>query len=182
MKSNEWVKGGSNMEANQSEGAAIRKLLDIEEIKKLHARYTFSVDEHKWDDVADLFTEDAIGDWGYGSEGSRGRYEGRKGITRFFELASEEASMFRHMVIQPDIEVEGDRAHARWYMFGFGTYNLPEGETAAWTHGKYMNDLVKKDGEWKISHLKFQFTFQTPYHEGWLKRPSIMPTAFRDAE
>jgi hypothetical protein len=183
MKTNEWVKGGSNMEANQSELAAIRKLLDIEEIKKLHARYTFSVDEHKWDDVADLFTEDAIGDWGYGSPGSRGRYEGKKAIAKFFkELASAEASMFRHMVMQPYIEVDGDKAHADWYMFGFGTYNLPEGETAAWTHGKYMNDLVKKDGEWKISHLKFQFTFQTPYHEGWLKRPSIMPTAFRDAE
>ena len=85
-------------------------------------------------------------------------------------------------LMQQDIEVEGEQAHAKWYMFGFGKYNLPEGETAAWTHGKYQNDLVKEGGKWKIRHLRFQFTFQTPYHEGWLRRPSILPTAFREEE
>jgi hypothetical protein len=172
------ILGGLTMASSDLE-ATIRTLVDIEEIKKLHARYTFLVDENKWDDVIDLFADDAVGEWGFGGAGSRGRHEGKKALTRFFkELVPKEASMFRHMVIQPIIEVEGNRAHAEWYMFGFGTYNLPEGKTPAWTQGKYENELIRKDGKWKFKHLKFEFAIQTPYHEGWVKRPSILPTVF----
>ena len=160
---------------------AVRTLLNIEEIKQLHAKYTFAVDENRWDDVVDLFAEDAIGDWDSGGKGSRGRHEGKKEITRFFnQLAAQEATMFRHMMIQPLVEVNGEKAHAKVYMFGFGVYNLPEGKTPAWMHGKYENDLVKVDGKWKFKYLRYKFTFQTPYHEGWVKRPNIMPTVFEE--
>jgi hypothetical protein len=165
--------------AKDSLETMVKKLLEIEEIKKLHARYTFWVDERRWDEVVDLFAEDAIGEWAFGKAGSRGKHVGRKEIARFFkELVPKEASMFRHMVIQPVIEIDGERARAEWYMFGFGTYNLPEGATPAWMHGKYENELVKREGKWKFKHLKFVFTFQTPYHDGWVKRPSILPTVF----
>lgn len=161
----------------------VQRLLDIEEIKKLHARYTFAVDEMNWEAVIDLFAEDATGDWAYGEMGSRGKYDGKEEIARFFkELVPKEARMFRHMVMQPDIEVDGDRARARWYMFGFGTYVLPQGDVPAWTHGRYDNDLVKIDGRWKFKHLRYKFTFQTPYHEGWVATPSIMPTVFKEGE
>jgi hypothetical protein len=170
------------MTGNEFE-TAVRTLLDIEAIKQLHAKYTFYVDGNRWDDVLDLFADDAVGDWGLGGEGTRGRHEGKEEIARFFkQLAAQEATMFRHMVIQPLIDVSGDKAHAKWYMFGFGTYNLPEGKTPAWTHGKYENDLVKENGKWKIKYLRFKFTFQTPYHEGWERRPSILPTVFREEQ
>jgi hypothetical protein len=159
----------------------VQTLLDIEDIKKLHARYAFSIDENRWDQVLDLFAEDAVGDWGSGGEGTRGRYQGKKEIVKFLDLASKEAVMFRHMLLQPEIEVNGDRARAKWYMFGFGTYNLDEGETPAWTHGMYENDLVREDGKWKLAHLRYTFTFQTPYHDGWVKTPSILPTVFKAA-
>jgi len=167
---------------NKDLAEKVQKLLDIEEIKKLHARYTFSIDENRWDDVLDLFTEDAVGDWGSGTEGTRGRYEGKKDIVNFLDLAGKEAVMFRHMVIQPVIDIDGDQAHAQLYMFGFGTYNLDEGEIPAWTHGMYKNDLVRVDGKWKFSYLRYYFTFQTPFHDGWVKTPSIMPTVFEEAD
>jgi hypothetical protein len=156
---------------------AVAFLKDLEAIKKLHARYAYLVDEGRMDEVADLFVEEGVADWG----GTRGRYEGKEAIAAFFkERIPRAASMLRHMFVQPDIEVKGNRAQAKWYMFGFGTYNLPEGPAPAWNHGKYENTLVKENGEWKFKHLKFMFTFQTPYHEGWVKCPTLMPTEFRD--
>ena len=68
----------ARIETLESQVRTLQTLLDIEEIKKLHARYTFYIDENRWDDVLDLFTEDAIGDWGSGTEGTRCRYEGKK--------------------------------------------------------------------------------------------------------
>ena len=157
--------------------AAITKLLDIEEIKELHARYAYLIDSGQMEDVAELFADDAIADWG----GLRGRYEGKKAISGFFcERTRKTAVMLRHQFIQPHIEISGDRARAQWYMFGFGTYKLKQGDTPAWTHGKYDNDLVKKDGSWKISYLRFKFTFQTPYHDGWVRTPAITPDLFRE--
>ena len=68
-----------------------------------------------WGAWADLFTEDATGDWGSGTEGTRGRYEGKKDIVNFLDLAGKEAVMFRHMAIQPVIDIDG------------GIYNSPQG-------------------------------------------------------
>jgi hypothetical protein len=157
--------------------AAVTKLQDIEEIKKLHARYCYLIDAGRMEDVAELFTDDAIADWG----GLRGRYEGKEAIKFFFcDRTPKTAAMLRHQVMQPIIEVNGDRARARWYMFGFGTYKLKQGDTPAWTHGKYDNDVIKQDGTWKISYLRFEFTFQTPFHDGWVKTPAIIPDLFRE--
>jgi hypothetical protein len=150
--------------------AVIRELQDIEEIKNLHARYASLIELNRWDDVVDLFSENAIGDWGT----SRGRYQGKEQLAAFFKKrGSRKSTLLGHMMIQPEIEVHGDQAFAKWQLLGMGTYTLPQGETAVWTHGKYDNQLVRENGKWKISHLKFKFAFQTPFHEGWVKRPSI---------
>lgn len=147
---------------------AVRELLDIEEIKRVHAKYAYHVDSQEWDQVVELFTEDAVADWG----GSRGRFEGKEEIARFFkENVSRSATMLRHMMIQPLIEVEGDRAKARLYLFSVGTYKLPQGDTAMWTQGEYRNELVRQGGRWRISRLNFEATFRTPYHDGWVKTP-----------
>ena len=146
---------------------SIRILQATEEIRKLHARYAYLMDERRWDEALDLFAEDAVGDWG----GTRGKFVGKKGISEFMEGARKRSVMLRHMMIQPEIEVSGDKAHAKVYIFGVGTYHLPGGETATWLHGKYNNDLVKENGKWLFKHLKFELTFQTPYHDGWVKTP-----------
>ncbi|MFC1822984.1 nuclear transport factor 2 family protein [Thermodesulfobacteriota bacterium] len=157
--------------------AAVTKLQDIEKIKRLHARYGYLIDSGQMEEVGELFTDDAIADWG----GLRGRYEGKEEIRGFFvDRTPKSAAMLRHQFMQPDIEIDGDRARAKWYMFGFGTYKLKQGDTPAWTHGKYDNDMVKTNGIWKISYLRFEFTFQTPFHDGWVKTPAITPDQFRE--
>jgi len=74
-----------------------------------------------------------------------------------------------HMLLNPLVNVEGDKAKGTFYLFGPATVPSPEGEKAIWVQGRYDNEFVKKSGKWRFSLLRFAFTFMTPYEEGWVK-------------
>ena len=91
----------------------LRAIEDIEEIKRLKARYcSYCDDNYDADSIASLFTEDAIWDGGI-----RGSVEGRDEIRNFFIRASQRLPFTVHMVMNPIIEVDGDRAKGIWYLF-----------------------------------------------------------------
>ena len=64
------------------------------------------------DGIAMLFTEDAV--W---ESPGLGRFEGREAIRGFFRGASGIFSFAIHYSLNGHIEVDGDFARARWYMF-----------------------------------------------------------------
>ena len=41
-------------------GEAVQRLLDLEELRRLKARYFRSIDTQQWDEFAEVFTEDAV--------------------------------------------------------------------------------------------------------------------------
>src|SRR5215469_17427466 len=91
----------------------LQKLADIDEIKKLKARYAAACDNnYDADAIAELFTEDAVWDGG-----NFGKVEGRENIRRFFRRAPEVFSFAIHHVLNPQIEVDGDRATGQWYLW-----------------------------------------------------------------
>lgn len=139
-------------------------LEDIEEIKRLKARYcAYCDDEFDADRIASLFTEDAVWDGGM-----RGKAEGREAIRSFFSLAPEGLSFARHMVMNPVIQVEGDTAKASWYLLECCTYVL--GNQAVWGAVRYDEEYLRVDGEWKIKRLRVTSFFGTPFEQGWVKR------------
>ena len=149
--------------------ARVRTLEDIEEIKKLQARYTYLLDTDKWNEAVNLFTENAkVQLTGF-------LCEGKEEITKIYKelFGSGMMSMHRHMVIQPVIEVDGETARGMWYLFNVHTYKLPQGDTPMWSQAKYENEYVKEDGKWKISSLRYIINFRTPYADGWVKTPIL---------
>jgi len=64
------------------------------------------------DGIAGLFTEDAV--W---ESPALGRFEGRDAIGNFFRGASSIFSFAIHYSLNGHIEVDGDTARARWYLF-----------------------------------------------------------------
>ena len=152
--------------------AILNELRDIETIKRLKARYCHLVDGSRWDDLAELFTEDAICDYGF-----FGLYEGRDQIVnKFFrELVSSAASFNAHMVHNPIIDVRGDTASGAWYLTAHTT--IQPANQAVWVMGIYHDEFRRVAGEWKLSSLKFEFKYYTPYEDGWAKTPMWDPTA-----
>src|SRR5881227_2123286 len=91
----------------------LQALEDAEAIRNLKARYAALCDnQYDADGIAMLFAEDAV--W---ESPALGRFEGREAIRNFFRGASGIFSFAIHYSLNGHIEVEGDTARARWYLF-----------------------------------------------------------------
>jgi uncharacterized protein (TIGR02246 family) len=151
-------------EAMDTLEARIRKLTDIDEIQRLKARYAAACDNnYDPDAIAELFTEDAVWDGG-----KFGRAEGRENIRRFFRRAPEVFSFAIHNVMNPRIEVDGDRASGQWYLLQPATRE--PGHEAVWLAAVYHDEYVRIRGKWLFKHLQVRSNFLTTYQDGWAKK------------
>lgn len=152
--------------------ARIKVLEDIEAIKKLRAMYCYLCDagldkDGNLDELLSHFTEGARLQFGPGDPIS-----GREGHKAFFGATVTGAVSFcMHMVHDPIIEVNGDRAKGKWY-FEAPTTTRAENR-AQWMAGTYIEEYVREDGEWKFDSIKAIFNYITPYDEGWAKTPGV---------
>jgi uncharacterized protein (TIGR02246 family) len=129
----------------------ITRLEDIEAIKQLKARYCeiCDHDDYDADAMASLFTED--GSW---KGDGVGHAEGREAIRELFAGFPKVIAGAQHIVANPLIEVDGDRAHGVWYLISAVTRS--DGTTASnWpsTAARYHDDYVKQNGEWKFRRV-----------------------------
>jgi len=125
----------------------IRVLEDIEEIKQLHRKYTYALGSQQWDDMLDCFTEDATADiWRWGLR------KGKAEIADLFKnvFNGRIQPTHGHLVSQPVISVDGDRAKGYWLLY----LHFAE-PSVSWIQGRHDCEYVRVDGKWKISSLKF---------------------------
>jgi hypothetical protein len=141
----------------------ITVLEDIEAIKKLKARYCSVCDnDHNPDEIVTLFAEDGI--W----EGTDiGAHKGHAAIRKLFEGFRDRISFSQHNVMNPIIEVSGDRAKGQWYFLG--PFTMRKRNNAVWLAARYEEDYVKVNGEWKFQHLRAIGRMSAPYEKGWAK-------------
>lgn len=126
----------------------ITRLEDIEAIKQLKARYCEICDDaHNPDRVASVFAEDGI--W---EGGDFGKAKGHEEIRELFRRFQKMFSFSQHNIMNPIIEVEGDRATGVWYIMGPWTYS--ETNEEKWFALRYDDDYVKVTGKWKYQHLR----------------------------
>lgn len=154
----------------------VQRLEDIEQIKKLKARYCYYCDApYDADSIAELFVEDGVWDGGE----TFGKYVGKENIRKFFKQVRNNIIFGIHSVLTPDIEVKESQARGTWYLWSAGTYaeaivarekrkNVPY-----WAFIKYDDDYLKVDGKWKFKSLKVNVCFMTPYELGWEKQRYI---------
>ena len=143
----------------------ITALEDLEAIKQLKARYCqICDDDHNPDRITSIFAEDGV--W----EGRGiGKAQGHAEIRSLFEGFQKVISYSQHMVMNPVIEVDGDRARGTWYFFG--TFTFYEGNQAKWQAARYHEDYVKVNGDWKIQHLRVKGpAMSADYEKGWAER------------
>ncbi|HET7923715.1 MAG TPA: nuclear transport factor 2 family protein, partial [Rhodanobacteraceae bacterium] len=159
---------GARLDALEAQVVAAE---DVAAIKRLQRQYGYYVDKGMWEDIADLYTDDAVANY------PAGTYIGRDSIRKHLymnvgggqvgENGLPDNRIYNHMNIQPVVHLEpgGQTAKGRWRAFAFfGTF----GGGATWAEGVYEMTYTKVGGVWKISNLDYHSGFSAPYATGWV--------------
>lgn len=148
--------------------ARIRKVEAYQDICNLQAQYAYLVDYDQVDRLGEIFAEDFA--WEVKVDKAF-RITSLSELKEYVGKSRAGKIMTRHQSVTPYIEIDGDRATGKWFMFGPGTSDTPEGQVANWTAGTYENEYVRENGAWKIRLFSFNYNFRTPYEDGWVKTP-----------
>lgn len=125
----------------------MKELVEIEQIKRLKARYFRLMDNKMWEDWAGVFTEDASLQFGPNPEDI---WYGREQIVSNNSSILANATTVHHGHM-PEIEITSETtATGIWAMFDY--VQMP-GLTLQ-GYGHYEEEYVKVDGQWKIRKLR----------------------------
>jgi len=151
---------------------------DVSALKRLQREYGYYVDKGMWEDVADLYSADAVANY------PAGTYVGRESIRKHLymnvgggqvgENGLPDNRIYDHLNIQPVVHLDpgGKTAKGRWRAFAmFGGF----GGGATWAEGAYEMTYAKENGVWKIKTLDYHSGFGAPYSTGWA--PPAPPAA-----
>jgi acetyl esterase/lipase len=153
-------------------------LVDEQDIENLQRIYGYYLDRRMWDQVADLFADDATIEMDM-----RGVYLGRERIREFLNLLGpdglDEGQLNDHVQLQiiVDVAADGRTAKSRSREFDMlGELNVG----GTWSDGVYTNTFVKQDGVWKIQSLRYYPTLITDYDKGWGEDAQPVPRVSRE--
>ena len=158
-------------ESTASLEARIQRLEDIEAIRNLKMRYAKLCDEgYDADGIVALFAEDDVS-W---VSDVFGTHVGREGIHAWFANVDEEIRWALHLMINPVVEIgpDGTRATGSFYLLELATMSSPGGgdPDAVIMTGKYADEFVKVDGEWKFKKIEVNFEQVSNLDQGWVKQ------------
>lgn len=111
-------------------------------IAEVLARYCHAIDQRRWEDFGDLFTDDCRLDFG----AVMGLFEGRDGLTRFTQTLDATGVFMRHYTTNVILRGDGARVRAESYVLAI---TGPAGSRMQ-TTGRYDDELVKTGGRWRI--------------------------------
>jgi hypothetical protein len=139
----------------------LRLLLDIQEITRSKSRYGFLVDKcvetrdpALATQLGDLFTEDAVADFG---EKVLGLHKGRAAIKKLFgEMLPSRRVWCWHIFHNPIIDVTGDTASAHWTLYALSRGEGDPIDKPGITVGRYYDNYVRTAAGWKQSKLRFE--------------------------
>jgi uncharacterized protein (TIGR02246 family) len=133
---------------------------DLEEIRKLKARYFRGLDSKDWELYADVFAEDVVVDL---SRAHGGVYEGRAAFVAYARGLTLVQSV--HQGHMPEIELTS--AATATGVWPFEDFNLWEDGAQNHGYGHYLETYVKADGRWRIKTMKLSYL----RIERWLGEP-----------
>lgn len=150
-----------------------QRIEDSNAIKRLQRAYAYYMEEALWDEVLQLFSENATLEFA-----RDGVYAGKERIREYLyafgngKQGLSEGQLTDHLMLMPVLTLadDGTTAKARWNtIMLLGNY----GQDANWGEGPYENEYVKEGGVWKISKLRWFQTILVPYEGGWAKHEDV---------
>lgn len=127
--------------------ARLQTLWDHHEIRELLATYCHGCDRGDEVEMASTYATDSWDD-----HGPR-KMEGRRFSIETVEEALRTTQLVSHQLGQSLIRVDGDSAGAETYFIATLLYAGENGgETIGQLGGRYVDTLVREDGQWKIAN------------------------------
>lgn len=151
---------------------------DVQTIRKLQFAYGYFMDKCLFDEIVELFAENAVlhfmGGVFRGKAGAKRLYGGGSGLN-----GPVDGMLFEHITAQDIVDVTPDRqtAKARFRCFMQGgvhrtkTDAPPQIPKQFWEAGIYENEYVREAGVWKIKVFNYTVVWQAAYEEGWTNSP-----------
>ena len=152
--------------------AAVQAEEGIRAVKRLQLTYGHYLESGLWADLADLFTDNAVGELRGGTTitgkaNLRAHFMQQAGRT---SLGLANGQLHAHLILQPIVTLGADGATAKgtWHEVAMlGKF----GESASWLGGIYENDYVRDNGIWKISRVRYFEQYSGSYDEYGHKAP-----------
>ena len=133
--------------------ARLRRLEDIEGVWQLLMDYRRLLDARDFAAYSQLFVEDGV--WAGNLGEARGPAEIEALLTRTLEIYPDDSTRTYHLMCNPTVQVDGDRATA-YSTWVFITRD-DEDQPVLALMGHYEDVLVRADGRWKfqrrVAHL-----------------------------
>jgi hypothetical protein len=130
-------------------------LVELELIKRLKYRYARCLDLKLFDEVGELFVEDATASYGGGAY----TFEGRTAIIDFLRRAMGSTQMLTsHKMHHPEIELDGDRATGTWSLDDVVV--LVDLNMTVRGAAFYEDQYVKVGGDWRIAHTGYKRVYE----------------------
>lgn len=121
-------------------------LLDHQAIVDTAIRYTWALDQKRWDDLDDVFTPDA--------RTFLMRTEPETGIDEIKERIRSSLAPLddsQHIVSNHQVVLDGDTATHRCYLHAQHIFNDVEGSPLFVVAGRYEDDMVRTADGWRIT-------------------------------
>ena len=136
---------------------------DVEQIRQLKYAYLRCLDLKHWDEFAALFLPDATGDY------AGLAFSSREELVGYMRENLPASRITLHQAHHPEIEVDGDRATARWYLHD--KVFVPEFDVAIEGAAFYEDRLVRTADGWRLAHVGYRRTFESSWQmsgvPGW---------------
>ncbi len=143
----------------------LRKLLEIESIREVRKNYSTYLDTLQVDKLADLYTENALCEFG-----PYGEWRGRETIRENYRgvVSGEGAALFNsmHHITNHSVElVTATRATGRSYLIDVVTSTEKTEQPVLW-YGVYDEDYEKVGERWLIDRCSLQFLWPERHLSG----------------
>ncbi|MDV6011681.1 nuclear transport factor 2 family protein [Haloechinothrix sp. LS1_15] len=134
-------------------------LTTLEEIRSLKYRYLRCVDLKRWDELAEVFTADAVANYGTRAVGEPIALTGRDEILGYLRenLGPEITTV--HFAGHPEITVDGDTASGRWC---FEDTVIAAEYRMLIRGAAYYEDTYRRctDGAWRIASTGYERIYE----------------------
>ena len=142
---------------------SLQELNDLENVRNLRLDYTHHFDGGDLETLLDLYTDDAVCDFGpFGTW--NGKDELRSGWAPYFGPDKDRSAPFchgRHAVTNPRVDLRGDEATASWFLHDI-VFRNDDGtmrEQPVLLYGTYVDECARIDGVWKLTRTTLHFSW-----------------------